>query len=278
MYPSISFPGTHYTLGNTQEWLNGGFTFSEFLKSNDGKFNGNLYISGPLNYEDPEYRRYYEEVPHGLVRRIVRKEDMTQDVESLRRETADTWKIVARHHRNLPDEVKYSQETWEWTVRREFFDHFVERAAFLLDAAINNKNGSASKLRSLVEAAAWLELAGIHDSKISGIAPSLKKNLGLAYLHMVRNNERGFEYYLPKTEDIFSGVGEKAFMTPLKDVWWGLNGEQEAGKGDWKTWATQRWSETWGEFLSMKEAANDPSYKQIKSIFDTVFSATRNKQ
>ena len=42
--------------------------------------------------------------------------------------------ILSRYFpRGLPDDAQFSDETWEWTVGREFMDHAGEHAAYLLE-------------------------------------------------------------------------------------------------------------------------------------------------
>jgi hypothetical protein len=54
-------------------------------------------------------------------------------------------------------------------------------------------------LPSVVEAAAWLELAQSWDMKTYARLSSMKKNLGLAYMNIVRSKDARF----PNNEDIF---------------------------------------------------------------------------
>jgi hypothetical protein len=37
---------------------------------------------------------------------------------------------------SLPPESKYSEQTWEWTIVRDYYDHLTETAAHLLDEAL----------------------------------------------------------------------------------------------------------------------------------------------
>lgn len=126
MYPDVTFPGSHYTRGNTLSWANGGFTISELIDANLEAFHGNVFIGGKINYGDDAFIKKYEEVPHGLVRRIATRASIASvPVESYRKDSLKTWATVASHLSNLPCNEKYPNTTWEWTISREFFDHMV---------------------------------------------------------------------------------------------------------------------------------------------------------
>ena len=126
LYPDITFPGSHYTKGNTLPWANGGFTISELIDANLEAFRGNIFLGGKINYNDDVFIEKYEEVPYGLVQRIATRESAASTpVESYREESLKTWAIVASYASNLPCNKKYPSTTWEWTITREFFDHMV---------------------------------------------------------------------------------------------------------------------------------------------------------
>mmetsp|Transcript_39037 Transcript_39037/g.57329 ORF Transcript_39037/g.57329 Transcript_39037/m.57329 type:complete len:789 (-) Transcript_39037:593-2959(-) len=273
LYPKVSFPGTHYTMENTQQWIDGGFTLSELLDANYQSFGGKIFVGGRITYTDQSYLSEYDEIPHGLVRHIMKKNYEDGTVESFRKRSLKAWRIVAGHHvNNLPDETKYPRETWEWTIRREFFDHFMSRATHLLDMAVTMEGKNEPVLKSLAEAAFWLELSAVHDSDIS-LSPALKKNVGLAYMHMVRNKEK---MALPYVEDIFSGKNNTDFISVMNDIW--LSQKLSSRENDWKSWASQRWQTSWKEFLDMDGAKEEPSYYQVKAIYDTVMDASRKKK
>jgi hypothetical protein len=236
LYDGLTFPGSHYTKWNTGSWLKGGFTFSEFLDANSDK---NVFVSGRLNYEDTDYIERYEEVPFGLVRSIKRREVSVEPAEVYRNMTWHIWSTVSKNLcENLPTETKYPPSTWEWTVRREFVDHLVSRSTYLLDIAL--RGPQTQSLHSVAEAAAWLEVAIFLDKQL-GNSPSIQKNLGLAYMNIVRSKEDHF----PVIEDIF---GSKIKIGYRKNWWVGSNGD------DWKKWATIQWQESWGNFLQIDSA------------------------
>ncbi len=259
LYPQISFPGSHYS------YERGGFSFAELLDANHA-FDGNVFIGGTLSYRDDSYSRRYDEVPHGIVRKIVRKVDNAGvSAETYRRESLEHWRIIAKEHtQGLPPLSQYSDDTWEWTVRREFFEHFVSRASHLLDLAVSNDSTDPSNLKSIVEACAWLEAARLNDD-ISNESPAIWKNLGLAYMNMVRNNEESF----PDVTNLFEDTTNAFFIESLKEFWW-----SRGDRIDWKGWSSVQWKRVWGHFLDMDAARNDPSFEQIKSIYNSVLERT----
>ena len=108
-------------------WANGGFTFSELIDANIEYFEGNIFLGGTINYADRLFEERYEEIPHGLVRKIApRTIQSTYPVEHYRKYSLETWSIVSQHlSSNLPCSKKYPSSTWEWTIAREFFEHMV---------------------------------------------------------------------------------------------------------------------------------------------------------
>lgn len=108
-------------------WANGGFSFSEFIDANFVEFRSNIFLGGKINYQDNTFDAKYEEIPHGLVRRIeTREEAASYPVEDFRQDSLGAWVIVASQlSSNLPCKEKFSSYTWEWTIAREFFEHMV---------------------------------------------------------------------------------------------------------------------------------------------------------
>jgi hypothetical protein len=139
------------------------------------------------------------------------------------------------------------------TLKREFVDHLVSRSTYLLDIALRGPQTQA--LLSIAEAAAWLEVATTLDEKLDQ-APSMKKNLGLAYMTIVRSKEN----HLPIVEDIFGVINNNE----TKYLWVGPNDE------DWKAWATNQWQRSWSQFLEMNSARDEPDYDGEKQTYESV--------
>ena len=273
LYETVSFPGTHYTRGNTVPWANGGFTFLEFIDANTKQFGENIFIGGRLNFEDATYHETYREEPFGLVRKIQSREasGTTESAESYRTRSLEVWKTIASHlSSDLPSKDKYPPTTWESTIRIEFFAHLVSRATHLLDLALEENDGSSASnvLTSIAESAAWLELASAWDSDTFAEQSSMKKNLGLAYMNMVRSKSDRF----PVVEDIFDDaeIGTNGTESEAKhhtQNWW-------TDKDDnWKEWAATRWRHEWSAFLALPSSKAEPGYTQIQTIYDAVMSS-----
>jgi hypothetical protein len=265
----LVFPGSHYTQINTIKWQEGGFTFSELLDANIDNFSG-IFIGGKPSFPDPAYTRDYEELPHGIVSKITRNqvEILSSSPEDFRVESKDIWEQVFGEYATigLPDKSKYGQVTWESTIVREFYDHFVSRAAHLLHLAVKQQESGKDKkhlVPSLAEACLWLELARSND-EYSAQSPSLWKNLGLCYLHLVKSKEQIF----PAISDLL----DPTILSVIDlDVWWD-------GSSDWKTWASNRWQATWGHYLGMEHAKAEKNYAAVKSLYDAVMKATNNNK
>lgn len=270
----VIFPGTHYTKGNTAPWLNGGFTFSEFIDANTEVLDSNIFIGGNLNFQDDSFVERYQEEPFGLVRKISPRSDKSGTAESYRLKSLAVWRSVAGHlSRDLPCEKKYPSSTWESTIKREFVDHMVSRSTYLLDLALKDESGkpSSEALQSIAEAAAWLEYASSLDEQLTRQS-SMKKNLGLAYMNVVRSKESGA---LPFVEDLF-GIG--GAETPRDDdgptSYWFANDDDV----NWKEHATIRWREEWEAFLRLDSSKADPSYSQVKNIYEAVMQSSQAKK
>ena len=181
-YDNLSFPGTHYSaLGSP------GFTMTELLDQNYHTLEGNIFIVGPLNYPDQEYRERYEEIPFGFARRIVLKEE-EPGLESFRAESHGAWSIIAEQFASgggLPDPTRYDESTWEYTISVMFWDAITTQATHLLDLATREDYESDLALTSIVEASAWLEMAVANDDK-TALSPNVRKNLGLGYMKIVQ--------------------------------------------------------------------------------------------
>lgn len=267
LYENVSFPGTHYTRDNTLPWQNGAFTFSELIDANTEHFGSDIFIGGRLNFDDPEYHASYHEIPFGLVRQIRSQEHIDISVEtakSYRSFSLQPWTTIANHlSADLPSEEKYPQTEWEWTIRREFFDHMVSRSTHLLNLALNENESSPSTnvLPSIVESALWLELASSWDKDTYAESSSMRKNLGLAYMNMVRSKE---STSFPIIDDIFD------YNLSNETNWWSSESNEY---NDWKEWASTRWRYEWEAFLGLESSKSEPGYHQIKQIYDSVMGS-----
>lgn len=253
LYPNIHFPGNYYSTNA------GGFTFSEFVKANYDTMNG-IFIGGHPSFPDSSYLQEFEEIPHGIVNRIVRKHEANIHHGVFRKTSRSIWNKVVKEYEvhGLPDLSKYGQVTWESTIVREFYDHFASRATHLLHLAVAQIENKSKIIPSLAEACAWLEIVRLND-ELSEKHPALWKNLGIGYMHIIRSKEKHF----PVLEEVLVQNVTKHFQEDAKVLWWD-------GQSDWKTWASNRWESSWGRFLQMESSKSDDSYESVKSIYEQV--------
>lgn len=262
LYPSVSWPGTHYTKENTVAWAEGAFTIKEFLEANYDSYP--MFLGGKLSFADQGYKSSFEFVPHGLVSRVYR----TGDTPSLKLYTAQSrsvWKRTLEHIRRLPfEEEGYSQESWEWTITRETFTHVAERASYILERAIEMPETEKGRLRYLFEAAQWLEYCLQYDAYVP---THIVKNSGLADVHIVRSapSSSSRKPFATKLPDI---LGDRLVLSPNMQRFADLH--PNATGDEWKTWASERFTKAWGDFLQRSDASEDPQYETIRGIYEKV--------
>lgn len=134
------------------------------------------------------------------------------------------------------------------------------------------ETGSA-RLRCLIEATQWLEYCLEYDGHLP---THTVKNSGLADVHLVRSRvDATKRRALPNVPDIF---GRKPILSPSMLSFAQLH--PRAGGSEWKTWASERFSMAWGEFLNRADATEDPQYDTIRDIYDSVIkqAALKNPQ
>lgn len=187
---------------------------------------------------------------------------------------------------------------------REFFDHACEHAAHLLELTLSLPTSDPRRAGRLLRAANWLELAANLDS---GLKTSALKNLGLAYMHRVKDGA-------PVPDPALDPVAAKAAVgrggapaselpglhAPLLTWARAFDDASEARTGvvavggssgfnraslnlnppveDWKSWASQRFSDAWGSFLERPDAPSDGSYSQVKAIYGAIARTVRENR
>lgn len=167
------------------------------------------------------------------------------------------WNATLRELRALPlDRSKCSSETWESTITREFFTHIAERAAYVLEAAMQ---APAANSAYLLEAAQWFEFCRAHDANMT--TPGLK-NAGLAHVHLVRSKEGKVLPFVPDVLGASRLLGDVGFSRL----------HPTAATPEWRTWASTRFQTFWGDFLTRPDAKNDPQYDTIKGLYLKVIS------
>ena len=95
------------------------------------------------------------------------------------------------------------------------------------------------------------------------IVPVSNFDVGLGYMKIVQNDENFHSF--PNVKDIFAKTENSQLFESIKKLWW-----SSGQKVDWKGWSSLRWEESWGHFLQMKDAEADPSYQQVKALYDIV--------
>jgi hypothetical protein len=384
LYPAIKWPGTHYTMEQTVAWQQGGFTFGELVEQNLKRFPGGIYLGGSLSYPgEKEWPTKFEFVPFGLLSRVLPHHSPQAQLDKWEPEADRMMGEVVRimwaqraltslwgspsplsndgkkgglGGGSLGGEAKYDEETWEWTVGREFLDHSAEHAAYLLEKALEEEDKPAAaaapaaksklsgvtqdqtarwRLSRILTAASWLELS-VNLDQPQLLKTSVLKNLGLAYMHVVRDKVGAGEIPPPPAAAGAGAAVSKAHRLKLeaakkpggwadadpsvtgwpdsgaalvlewaksfdrensannnasrssdsskkknknknaKKVIAGLNLRPLEGQPGvaWRTWASQRFTDCWGEFLRRPDAKNDPSYQGIKNIYEAVTKAS----
>eukprot|EP01042_Synura_sphagnicola_P001191 gene1191-1345_t len=171
LYPQLTFPGTYHAAPNSPNLRKeGAFTMAQFLDANvgtqgsRGKATNNLtiFLGGKFSFKDPKVDERYELEPVGLVSQITPR-SVLSGAEQRTKRVAEAWTSVLEALPNLPDEAKYPQETWEWTIGRDFKDRVADTAAYLLEGAIAGTT-TAPSAKPLLYAVYWLESALLLES------------------------------------------------------------------------------------------------------------------
>jgi len=124
LFPSnITFPGLYHSQeGSAAVRSKTAFTFSQFVAANP---NHSIYFSGKMSFRDSAFDAMYDHEPHGLVSKIT----LLNKLPAASKYSASlekSWKIVSENVlKKLPEESKYSEETWEWTIARDMKDRLV---------------------------------------------------------------------------------------------------------------------------------------------------------
>lgn len=120
LYPTITWPGTYLAPPNVPiHRQNRAFTLKEFLDANTESIP--IYLGGKVSHADPELEKGYNFIPAGLVSKIV-PVDRSPNGTTFNRWNQMNWISVTKNMERLPDMKKYPEETWEWTINRDFRD------------------------------------------------------------------------------------------------------------------------------------------------------------
>ena len=263
LFPKVTFPRLYLSGRETAQYRRGeSFTFTELLNANVGNFPGGIYLGGEPSDPD-DYKSLYEKVPHGLLSRLHPRSRGPVDIDSWLRESRHAWDHVHANLPKLPDLEKYSEETWEWTVARDYWDHRIEHATFMLDmitSPVCEKQRVCVGSRTLLllsEAANILEECVSRDT-LNATAATWK-NLGIAYSRIVQTKND-----LPPNHDGYP------FTSALHEHMV-ERGEKE---GDWRGHAAIRTLDTWSQFIAMPAAKKDPGYGAILGVVEHLRGAS----
>lgn len=251
LYPHLTFPGRFLSYERSPLISSDrAFTVLQFLKANDDK---EVFLGGKLSYADSELGKTYDLQPVGLVSKftLLEAEPNGTVYTALARHS---WEKVVSALPALPDLSKYPEETWEWTIGRDYKDRLSETAAFVLLTAIKS---AASDVRPLVDAAYWLESAIWKEGGPQAAHTSLLKNAGLAHVHLIQSKLVGDEQPLPTPMDVHGTLQQLAWPE---------------GKG-WHGWCSERFMDHWKLFLLRPDAVHDQQYSTVKQMYAKVNEA-----
>ncbi|KDO27984.1 hypothetical protein SPRG_07262 [Saprolegnia parasitica CBS 223.65] len=241
LYPQLIFPGSHLVPASTSQ--GGGFSLLQLLDANAKRYRkAGIYLGGQLNYKDSDLLRAYTFVPHGLLDKLhPTSMPVYRRLKTWHAQMTKTLQVVHHHLPTLPPPSRYSDETWEWTIARDYHMKRLSLATFLLDETIK-ANGS---IAWLAEAAKPMEHSLLSEPR-QFWTDDLLKNLGLAYAYMVKSPET-----LPSeaTDVLLPHVGAS-----VRDA------------ANWKDRASARMLEVWHMWLQLPSAKRDPGYAAIQGI------------
>ena len=144
LFPDIAWPSAYLAGSHTKQYARGeAFTFKELLDANIDRFPGGIYLGGDVaSGAEGGYREHYDSIPFGMVSRLVRKTnankqaalsaDSVHKFENWLNASDRAWATVHAALPSLPSVEKYDEETWEWTVGKDYWDHRRDTASYKL--------------------------------------------------------------------------------------------------------------------------------------------------
>jgi hypothetical protein len=123
LYPHITFPGAFHTYpGSAFLQTHHAFTLLQFLNSNSHKHP--VFLGGKYSYSDPALDSNYDSIPVGLVTQFLPYSASPNGTEYAQ-VNERSWRTVLQHLPALPDVQQFPEETWEWTIGRDFKDRVI---------------------------------------------------------------------------------------------------------------------------------------------------------
>ena len=260
LFPEIVWPRL-YLGGGAQYQRGEAFNFKELLDANKHRFEGGIYLGGHVGEgAEGDYKNFYESIPHGLLSKLVPRGSHV-DLRTWLADSDAAWAKIHRRLPKLPSTEKYDQETWEWTVGKDYWDHRATTATYLLDRITSEGEcgppcaNQTFLLSSLVRCAN--ELEDVIENDPAGAPSNVWKNLGISYSRVVQGK------FPANVVRAVAGDGKYPYRSSLRKRM------VELGKrDDWMEHASQRTLESWRTFVNMPGAESDSSFATIKSIVD----------
>ena len=188
---------------------------------------------------------------------------------------AAAWAAVTAAYDGLPNTTAYDERTWEFATRVDYWNAATAYAAWLLEWALARDGGGALRsattgpdgpihLPSVLAAARLLEgaLAARTTHAPTTIPPNLHKNLGLAYMRLVRCPAR-----LPPPTTTAPWPVPPGLPPPTAAAI--ASGDEAALRAA----ASTRVLDTWRIFLAAPDAAADASTPAIANVVSVLESA-----
>lgn len=284
VYAHLSFPGGFLTNYNTVAANDGSgqaFSISSFIEENIA-LGHPIHLSGRVTTPDPRLDAEYSIVPTGMTSRIL-PISQSPNATIYAKMCQQYWRQVMPLITPFPDPIKYPEETWEWTILRDFKDRLADTGAYLLQSAVEQLT---SDPLPLIDAIYWLESAVILETRTlkkgDKVPYPLLKNAGLAHVHLIQSkllrkilDDRG-DRALPLPNDILSTATMIEWPGYLKDGSWAgapLSPQELENPtyiaSVYRDWSTSRFVKLWGRFIEDEDAKNDPQFPTIKTMYET---------
>jgi len=249
----MKLPGSNWAMKNSANHKNGAFSSSDLIQFNFDKCKGGVYFTGALPYSKVEtVEDTFAIVNHGLVKQLIPRKtnDNTDGVliigfdKWLERITVALDNIaLAMPVTSMPLLSKYDDETWEWTIVRDYVDNLSVIASVILQYSIEEDH-----VNTILFAAFLYEV--LEQSFPGFLNAADYKNLGLAYVKVIQSKSNSIQ---AKPQLRHNGHINVLFNQTAT-----INSIKEA--------IAPRVVKYWSHFLSMDDAKLDSGFKNILSI------------
>lgn len=183
-YPNVVFPGTVY-----HPYMQDGYSLKQFLDRNQNVYKNKIYLCGPFKDGDhslieqstPNIVTYYEELPYGLCRRLIRRNiglpTGNQLITELQRGLGGlTYDELPQYDMNL-----VSNDSWEYIVYNDQFDrllHITSYISFYSNKPTENSTGLIQLAKLLWDKILLRE----HEfNQFNKLTPDLYRSAGVIY-------------------------------------------------------------------------------------------------